>query len=140
MSHPPPPPSDLVRVDRFDEFDRKFRAFCRNAFGAFTKSDWNNVVVAGGAVLSSLKPGPDEMLPQSDVDVFLWGLNEADAKSKIQDVQNAIARSIENQYVFKVEAVRTPYTITLTTPTRLVSLVDSSSLPLPPPPHTIHLS
>ena len=75
---------DLFRACRFDEFDRKFRAFCLDAFGSFTKSDWENVVVAGGAVLSSLKPGRDEELPQSDVDVFLWGLNEAEAMSKIQ--------------------------------------------------------
>lgn len=75
-------------VADLDEFKKNWLIFTEGSLSQL--SDWNNVVAAGGAVLSTLLPLPDKSkrskkatrnfyhsvaFPSSDVDLFLWGLN-----------------------------------------------------------------
>lgn len=74
-------------VADLDEFKKNWSIFTEGSLSQLF--DWNNVIAAGGAVLSTLLPLPEESkkskrairkyyhsaaFPSSDVDLFLWGL------------------------------------------------------------------
>lgn len=74
-------------VGDIEEFKKHWSVFSEGSLSQLR--DWNNVVVAGGAVLACLSPLPDyakeskrairkfyhsAAYPTSDVDLFLWGL------------------------------------------------------------------
>ncbi|KAI0394719.1 ankyrin repeat protein [Xylariaceae sp. FL0594] len=113
----------------------------RHNFGIFSESslsemDWSNVVAAGSSVVNTLLPVPAEykkskralrqyyhekFCPASDVDLFLYGLNEEQAIQKIKDIEARIRDAILSE----VTVVRTKNAITICSqyPTRHVQIV-----------------
>lgn len=99
---PPGSPTVVSKVD----FLANFRRLTGGVFDAFTPSDWSGIVVAGGVIQCALDASvshspnatgsklfssaprynsslPLETSPNSDVDVWLYGLTEAQAREKI---------------------------------------------------------
>ncbi|RAL04303.1 ankyrin repeat protein [Aspergillus ibericus CBS 121593] len=120
-------------VPRLDDFWRNFNIFSE---GALSDLDWSNVVVAGSAVVTCLLPVPEEhrgskralrkyyyekVASASDVDLFLYGLDEAEAIEKIKQIEDKIKNSI----LHETTTVRTKNTITIVSqyPTRHVQIV-----------------
>ena len=104
--------------------------------------NWDNVLAAGGAVAGCLAPLPDEVLnvqgfgpqrmrrrkyfhdeflPGSDVDLFLYGLNEDEARKKLVEIFDAVQAASP----FQVRAFRSTHAITLVSqyPFRHVQIV-----------------
>ena len=77
-------------VNRFSAFSKNFATLTGNVFAAFDDKDWDGVVVAGGIVLASaLSYGKGEIndkYPNSDIDLFIYGLEEEEAKKKLEEV------------------------------------------------------
>ncbi|KAI1375583.1 ankyrin [Hypoxylon crocopeplum] len=113
----------------------------RHNFGIFSESslaemDWSNVVAAGSSVVNCLLPVPaqykqskralrqyyhEKFCPASDVDLFLYDLNEEQAIEKIKDIEARIRDAILSE----VTVVRTKNAITICSqyPTRHVQIV-----------------
>lgn len=106
-------------VDR-GTFDRKWAALTSNMFGGF---DWSNVLVAGGAVLACLLPGSDErdLFADTDIDLFLYGLDAAQATAKLRAIYNGVCRAVGGE----TQVVRTGNAVTIIAgfPHRHVQLV-----------------
>jgi hypothetical protein len=120
-------------VPTFDEFRNNFTLFTE---GSLSEIDWSNVVAAGSAVVTSLLPVPEEyrnskrglrqwyhekFAPASDVDLFLYGLNEEQAIEKIKHIED----KIKNTILYETTTVRTRNTITIASqyPNRHVQIV-----------------
>ncbi|KAH9259482.1 hypothetical protein BASA81_002525 [Batrachochytrium salamandrivorans] len=102
----------LSVVPTLGEFKTTFLdVFCE---GQLRYLDWNNVFAAGGGVLACAQPCPKEhndsltakrnyfhnvAYSSSDVDLFLYGLNEAEAKRKLQDIYQAVSESCPHTVV-----------------------------------------
>ncbi|CAG8242404.1 unnamed protein product [Penicillium salamii] len=120
-------------VPTLKEFRNNFALFTE---GCLSEIDWSNVVAAGSAVVTSLLPVPEEyrhskrglrkyyheiFAPASDVDLFLYGLNEEQAIEKIKHIED----SIKNTILYETTTVRTKNTITIASqyPNRHVQIV-----------------
>ncbi|EPS32748.1 hypothetical protein PDE_07708 [Penicillium oxalicum 114-2] len=120
-------------VPSLEEFQKNFALFTE---GALSDLDWSNVVAAGSAVVTSLLPVPkkyqnskrglrqyyhDEFAPASDVDLFLYGLNEEQAIEKIKQIED----KIRNTILYETTTIRTKNAITIASqyPTRHVQIV-----------------
>jgi hypothetical protein len=83
-------------VADLEEFKKNWTIFTEGSL--FQLFDWNNVVAAGGSVLACLTPLDEEhkktkrtirkyyhthVYPTSDVDLFLWGLNAEQVRSRV---------------------------------------------------------
>ena len=101
------------------QFESAFNILTGNAFRNFTAADWANCVVAGGAVVACLTCDKN-ISPNTDVDLFLYGLDEAAARRKIDSLFGKFKR-VESTAL----ALRTPHTITvvLPYPKRIVQIV-----------------
>ena len=101
------------------QFESAFNILTGNAFRNFTAADWANCVVAGGAVVACLTCDKN-ISPNTDVDLFLYGLDEAAARRKIDSLFGKFKR-VESTAL----ALRTPHTITvvLPSPKRIVQIV-----------------
>ncbi|KAI1415647.1 ankyrin [Hypoxylon sp. FL1857] len=135
-----PLPADKRRPNGSPAVVASLKEF-RHNFGVFSESslaemDWNNVVAAGSSVVNCLLPVPDrdrkskralrtyyheKFCPASDVDLFLYGLNEEQAIEKIKDIETRIRDAILSE----VTVVRTKNAITICSqyPTRHVQIV-----------------
>ncbi|MCJ1312534.1 hypothetical protein MMC25_006208 [Agyrium rufum] len=117
----------------FKKFRDNFNLFSESAL---TDMDWNNVIAAGSSVLTSLLPIPDrydeskralreyyheQLAPSSDVDLFIYGLDEAAAREKIKQIETRIRDSIS----VETTTIRTKNAITIVSqyPTRHVQIV-----------------
>ena len=84
------------------EFRRAFDdVFCE---GMLRNLNWNNVFAAGGSILACLQKIPDDVVgstgktrnyfrtkyPTSDIDLFLYRLNEEEGKRKIQEIYELV--------------------------------------------------
>jgi len=67
-----------------DEFNMEFS---KKTFDLLTYINWNNIVVAGGALVNIITKNKDKL---SDVDLFVYGLDLESAKNKIDHVINSI--------------------------------------------------
>ncbi|CAM9416812.1 unnamed protein product [Ectocarpus sp. 6 AP-2014] len=94
-----------------DEFFQQFNVFTE---GQLTFMDWNNVVAAGGSVLAATHPPPPGPLRDfyhtlayrsSDVDLFLYGLDEKAATEKVRKICNAV--KLANPKIYAVRSLRT---------------------------------
>jgi hypothetical protein len=120
-------------VSSLQEFQHNFSIFTENSLA---EMDWSNVVAAGSSVVTSLLPVPSEskssiralrtyyhekIAPASDVDLFIYGLTEEQAKEKIKDIESRIEDSI----LHDTTTIRTKHTITIVSqyPTRHVQIV-----------------
>jgi len=118
---------DLVVLPSQSEFDISWDCFTE---GLLRFLDWKNVFCAGGAVSGCLSPLPDDIanvtsqaasrvkrrkyfhdtyLPGSDIDLFLYGLNEEEAEGKLLEIYDAIQAA--NPY--EIRAFRSTHAITL---------------------------
>ncbi|KAE8233023.1 hypothetical protein CF326_g1943 [Tilletia indica] len=76
------------------EFRVAFQSF---SDGLLTGMDWANVSVAGGSILACLSEkefGP--LLSNSDVDLFIWGLDAANANKKLEHIYAVIAKNAKD--------------------------------------------
>lgn len=120
-------------VASFKDFQNNFNLFSESSLSDL---DWNNIVAAGSAVTTSLLPIPQkhagskkamreyyhrQLAPASDVDLFLYGLNEEQALEKIKQIE----RSIKDSILHEVTVIRTKNAITIASqyPTRHVQIV-----------------
>ncbi|KAK4938155.1 hypothetical protein LTR66_015120, partial [Elasticomyces elasticus] len=120
-------------VPTVEEFRKNFALFTE---GCLSDIDWSNVVAAGSAVVTSLLPVPEQyrnskrglrkyyhdiFAPASDVDLFLYGLNEEQAIEKIKHIED----QIKNTILYETTTVRTKNTITIASqyPNRHVQIV-----------------
>ncbi|KAJ1549516.1 hypothetical protein HK405_014679 [Cladochytrium tenue] len=85
--------------------------------GSLHGLDWSNVFAAGGSILACLQPAATDnpreffnsMYPSSDVDLFIYGLDEAGAKKKMNEIYKIICRNIP----FETLAFRTANAVTV---------------------------
>lgn len=120
-------------VQDIKEFQHNFALFCESSL---VDLDWSNVVAAGSSVVTCLLPVPSkykdskralrqyyhEMIaPASDVDLFIYGLSEADAIKKIIEIEKRIKDSILSE----TTTIRTKNAITIASqyPTRHIQIV-----------------
>ncbi|KAJ5067061.1 hypothetical protein M0811_13323 [Anaeramoeba ignava] len=103
-------PLQGIAVVPKEEFLKRFEIFTA---GQLKHINWNNVIVAGGAVAGSLVPlpaefntgklkdirkfyGKDSPYEQSDVDMFIYGLNEEQATQKVISLLEEITENHPN--------------------------------------------
>ncbi|XP_006457063.1 hypothetical protein AGABI2DRAFT_181422 [Agaricus bisporus var. bisporus H97] len=113
---------DASMVADFDEFGKNWSIFTEGSLSQLI--NWNNVIAAGGSVLSALLPLSDKdkenkrtirkyyhsaAFPASDVDLFLWGLTPDQAEKKIVEIYEAVRDSIP----WDVTCIRTKHTISI---------------------------
>lgn len=120
-------------VKSLDEFRTNFNLFSESAL---IDLDWSNVVAAGSSVVTPLLAVPEaysgtkralreyyheKLAPASDVDLFLYGLSEEEAKAKIE----VIEQSIRDAILTETTTVRTKHAITIVSqyPTRHIQIV-----------------
>ncbi|RMZ85696.1 hypothetical protein DV736_g6555, partial [Chaetothyriales sp. CBS 134916] len=120
-------------VKTLPEFRNNFNLFCESSL---VDLDWNNVIAAGSSVVTALLPvdAPHNeskralrayyhqtLAPASDVDLFLYGLNEEQAIEKIKQIETKIRDSILSE----TTTIRTKNAITIVSeyPTRHVQIV-----------------
>ncbi len=109
-----------VMVSSFQRFRDNWKAFTDNML---SEIDWNNVAVAGGSVLACLDRLSPTILgsplrtrkhyrkqyPNSDIDVFLYGLSPEDAENKIEHIYKAVKSNVP----YDVICVRTKNTVSV---------------------------
>ncbi|KAL8811822.1 MAG: hypothetical protein Q9200_001494 [Gallowayella weberi] len=127
------PAGSPATVTSMLDFKRNFNLFSESSLADL---DWSNVVAAGSSVVTALLPVPDkyntskkalreyyhqQLAPSSDVDLFIWGLDEAAAIEKIKQIE----ASIRNAILEEVTTVRTKNAITIAShyPIRHVQIV-----------------
>jgi hypothetical protein len=120
-------------VASFKDFQQNFNLFSESSLSDL---DWNNVVAAGSSVTTALLPVPEKwagskrsmreyyhehLAPASDVDLFLYGLNEEEGLEKIKQIE----RNIKDSILHETTTIRTRNAITIASqyPTRHVQIV-----------------
>ncbi|KAK0126771.1 hypothetical protein ONS95_008352 [Cadophora gregata] len=120
-------------VSSFKDFQKNFNLFSESSLADL---DWNNVVAAGSAVTTALLPVPEKwagskrslreyyhehLAPASDVDLFLYGLNEEEGLEKIKQIE----KNIKDSILHETTTIRTKNAITIASqyPTRHVQIV-----------------
>jgi hypothetical protein len=120
-------------VTSLKEFQNNFNLFSESSL---SELNWDNVVAAGSAVTTALLPVPEKwaeskrslreyyhehLAPASDVDLFLYGLTEEEAREKIKHIE----RSIKDSLLHETTTIRTKNAITIASqhPTRHVQIV-----------------
>ena len=114
-------------VQFLEEFRHNLSVFFEAALADF---DWSNVVAAGSSVVRCILPVPDKynaskrslrqyyhekFCRASDVDLFLYGLEEKQAVEKIKQIETQIRDTI----LAETTVVRTKNAITICTPRSL---------------------
>jgi hypothetical protein len=120
-------------VQDIKDFQQNFALFCESSL---VDLDWSNVVAAGSSVVTCLLPVPKQhskskralrqyyhetIAPASDVDLFIYGLNEEEAVKKIIEIEKKIKDSI----LTETTTIRTKNAITIASqyPTRHIQIV-----------------
>ncbi|KAJ5894821.1 hypothetical protein N7495_006512 [Penicillium taxi] len=135
-----PLPNDLRKpngsqavVTTLAEFKNNFNIFTE---GALNDIDWTNIVAAGSSVVTPLLPVPekyhgskrslrkyyhDVFTPASDVDLFLYGMTDEQALTKIMEIED----KIRNTILYETTTIRTKNTITIASqyPNRHIQIV-----------------
>lgn len=108
-------------VQSLKDFRTNFNVFSESAL---VDLDWSNVVAAGSSVATSLLAVPEkhagskralrsyyheQLAPASDVDLFIYGLDEEEAKAKIQQIE----RDIRDAILVETTTIRTKNAITI---------------------------
>ncbi|KAF4552263.1 Hypothetical protein D9617_10g072440 [Elsinoe fawcettii] len=120
-------------VTSLQQFRKNFSVFSESSL---SEMDWSNVVCAGSAVATCLLPVPakyadskrsmreyyhEHVAPASDVDLFLYDLDEEQAIEKIKQIEKCVKDSI----LTETTTIRTKNAITIASqhPTRHVQIV-----------------
>ena len=115
------------------QFQQDFAIFTENSLPDF---DWSSCVVAGSAVTTCLQPLPsevagskratrkwyhEELAPESDIDIFLYGLDEEGALEKIKGIE----RHVRDSILQETTTIRTKNAITIVSqyPSRHIQIV-----------------
>ncbi|KAL9113514.1 MAG: hypothetical protein Q9227_002251 [Pyrenula ochraceoflavens] len=123
----------LATVQSLKDFQNNFNLFSESSL---VDLDWSNVVAAGSSVVTSLLPVADphnkskraqrayyheQLAPASDVDLFIYGLDEKQAVEKIRQIESKIRDSILSE----TTTIRTKNAITIASqyPIRHVQIV-----------------
>eukprot|EP01133_Synstelium_polycarpum_P020953 gene20953-25153_t len=85
------------------DYHSKWHTFTNNHFKGF---NWNNIFVAGGAVLGCLLSKPIGF-EKSDIDLFMYGLDDKAATARLVTIYNFLKTLSPN-----VQTVRTKYAVT----------------------------
>lgn len=108
-------------VQSMQEFKTNFAIFSESSLADM---DWNNVVVAGSSVVTSLLSVPEKhsgskralrnyyheiLAPASDVDLFIYGLSEEQALEKIRQIEKAVRDAL----LVETTTIRTKNAITI---------------------------
>lgn len=108
-------------VQSLKDFRTNFNVFSESALVDF---DWSNVVAAGSSVVTSLLAVPEkhsgskralrsyyheQLAPASDIDLFIYGLDEEQAKQKIKQIE----QNIRDAILVETTTVRTKNAITI---------------------------
>lgn len=116
-----------------EEFKNNFKVFSEQSLDDL---DWTNVVAAGSAVVTAMLPVPKEyrspkralreyyhekLAPSSDVDLFIWGLDEQAAIEKMAKIESCVRNCI----LAETTTIRTKNVITIVSqyPTRHIQVV-----------------
>ncbi len=127
------PNGSPATVRGMSEFKNNFNLFCESSL---VDMDWSNVIAAGSSVVTALLPVPSPhneskralrayyhqiLAPASDVDLFIYGLDEQQAVEKIKQIETKIRDSILSE----TTVIRTKNAITIVSeyPTRHVQIV-----------------
>ncbi|KAK8155182.1 ankyrin repeat-containing domain protein [Phyllosticta citrichinensis] len=127
------PNGALGVVQSFQDFQTNFSLFSESSL---SEMDWSNVIAAGSSVVTSLLPVPEEysgskrslrryyhdvIAPASDVDLFIYGLDEEQAIEKIRQIEAKVKDAILEE----TTTIRTKHAITIASqyPTRHVQIV-----------------
>ncbi|KAK8798793.1 hypothetical protein WA158_007877 [Blastocystis sp. Blastoise] len=112
--------NDIIIVNK-NEFEQNWRIFTE---GLFSLLNWHNIFIAGGSILACLLCPPskatknfitlrkyyhEDVYPNSDIDLFIYGLNEEQGKAKLLEIYE----SIRNQIPFPVLCFRSAYAISI---------------------------
>nr|OQO24706.1 hypothetical protein B0A51_08620 [Rachicladosporium sp. CCFEE 5018] len=120
-------------VQTLQDFKTNFALFSESSLADL---DWNNVCVSGSAAVTALLTVPKEhavskktlrhyyhdiLAPASDVDLFLYGLDEEQAIAKIIQIE----QKIKDALLVETTTIRTKHAITIASqyPTRHVQIV-----------------
>ena len=120
-------------VGSLNEFRSNFNLFSESSLQDL---DWSNIVAAGSAVTTSLLPIPEAhneskrtvrsyyhqtLAPASDVDLFIYGLDEERAIAKMKEVESKIRDNILSD----TTTIRTKHAVTIASqyPVRHVQIV-----------------
>ena len=107
-------------VVSLETFQKRFHACTGGVFQSFGASDWNNIVVAGGSVLHCLTPGTGNPSPNSDVDLFIYGLDDNQARKKISDLFTTLSQtSVVSTSGDTISVVKTIHTLTFVCPSSI---------------------
>lgn len=108
-------------VQSLKDFRTNFNVFSESAL---VDLDWSNVVAAGSSVTTSLLAVPEkhsgskralrayyheQLAPASDIDLFIYGLTEEQAKRKIKQIE----QNIRDAILVETTTVRTKNAITI---------------------------
>ncbi|PPQ97562.1 hypothetical protein CVT26_002347 [Gymnopilus dilepis] len=122
-------------VFNIEAFQAHWSIFTHGVLSKMRTQDWNNVIAAGGSVLACLvSPGANsssrrlnevfhsDAYASSDIDLFLYGLNAAQAELKMMDIYKAVRAAAPE---WRVVCVRKATTISIHTeyPFRPVQVV-----------------
>jgi len=102
-----------------EQFEERFNKLTNNLLNFF---DWNNVVVAGGVVSLALSDKPiDECLQDNyDIDMFVYGVRESEAKKIITRIYDSIKDIVPESKCIKTNKT---ITVALSTPYRHIQFV-----------------
>jgi hypothetical protein len=123
----------LAIADSMQDFKTNFNLFTESSLVDLA---WDNVVVAGSAVVTSLLSVPEQyahskrslrryyheiVAPASDVDLFLYDLTEEQAVEKIKQIE----KNVRDALLVETTTIRTTNTITIVSqyPVRHVQIV-----------------
>ena len=110
-------PFSANTVVDLNKFHERFHECTRGVFQSLAASDWNNIVVAGGSVLHCLTPGTGDPSPNSDVDLFIYGLDENQARKKINDLFATLSQTpVISTSGDTISVVKTIHTLTFVCP------------------------
>lgn len=127
----PTDPQVYPSVNTKQQFLERFAIFTENQFEGW--SDWENMIVVGGAVVASLLPIPPSYQDRvrdyyhrhafaaSDIDIYFYGLDITQFSKKVHQFYLYLQRKNNGN----VLVIRTPYTITFATqyPQRHIQIV-----------------
>ena len=101
-------------------FQGRFHECTGGVFQSLNTSDWNNIVVAGGSVLHCLTPGTGSPSPNSDVDIFIHGLDSDQARRKINDLFATLSQTaVVTTSGDTISVVKTIHTLTFVCPSSI---------------------
>ncbi|GAM17109.1 hypothetical protein SAMD00019534_002840 [Acytostelium subglobosum LB1] len=101
-SHISKAPGDTSIVD-YDTFLKNFTEYTSSQFSSLTSEDWENIVIFGGALTSSLI-GATKGFEVADIDVCIYGLSDPKAgQSKVANIMRTLGVFNNDDYSLTID-------------------------------------